>query len=1118
VGACVASCRALLDSTGPWAAMVGAAPGGQPPAAPGAPGPAAGALRDAAAREAAAALGSLLPLVEWACSSLAGAPRADGGAPAPDALPAPAAALLGALSDLAGGALGPVPRLSPGGDLGPGMLLTGREMCGEMVARVALTTPGCVDAVLSLCRLPAGGAAAPADLAGRLMGARVPARAWGALAAVAGGPRAGGLSGVATRETAPWLLALAAAHLDVLFDADVLPVLDVLAQLAAPVLLDPDMARACAEILGADVPGEAPAGGSAHPYVPALAGPQPAAPPPHAACADAVLRRVAGAVHGALLSASKRSVALVTRALRCVLQAPLFEDPRLDGLHAAGGAMRGAVDALLELSRRTPRVARLTALRLCRIWAAAPRGAVPYLGHARFLLLFSTPERPDGDGVTEGVYRPPPDAGAPGAGGGAGGGGGRAVPDPGGDPDMSAAREWASTDHAARAAALCMAEEWARAAAAAPEPAPAGRARDAALAARLLLGVLALDSAGDPELSAVGYKVHGLTHRLKVRLFQAVCVLCNCAASGAAVAAAAAAAEGDLARADAHLAGLSRSPTAAFAEMEAERASRNRTTVGRRGPTGARRRLRGEAGGAGAAGYTAREALEASSPAGLAAALDAAVRRTEQPGVRRLAEMALCRTLCAHEGAAEEFLAPRLGDYSGRGEAGEGAVSYVVVAGQLLLHGSAGGGGDAAAWLPRLLPRLVPWATVHQQGLRSMAHCIIHEVLRAYPRGHPAWDAVPGGAGQEILARLFDLVSDNADLAKVVGYVRPSMGAFDPRAWYGVRDVLRASDSAPGHRKEHQRDFRGDGADGVGAAGSPGQAPQLAFEGCPETLLDRIVAFLRDVRKGDRAAAAEGERERERERQRAAAERERRDAGGAPGAGGADGAGEAGPPGGGEVVYQRKITPEDHKGRLGTLEVEAAMGHDGPALLGAVAGPTAGEAARGVWGGDEGGARRREEGIVVVASLVDKVPNLAGLARTCEIFRAERLVVGDLECTRDPEFESISVTAEKHLPMQEVPPADLVPWLESMRLRGYALLGLEQTATSRTLVGFPFPRKCVLVLGREREGIDPGVLEVLDATVEIPQLGLLRSLNVHVSGAICVYEYVRSGAEGARGD
>jgi tRNA G18 (ribose-2'-O)-methylase SpoU len=32
---------------------------------------------------------------------------------------------------------------------------------------------------------------------------------------------------------------------------------------------------------------------------------------------------------------------------------------------------------------------------------------------------------------------------------------------------------------------------------------------------------------------------------------------------------------------------------------------------------------------------------------------------------------------------------------------------------------------------------------------------------------------------------------------------------------------------------------------------------------------------------------------------------------------------------------------------------------------------------------------------------------------------------------------------------------------------------------------------------------------VLDATVEIPQLGIIRSLNVHVSAAIATYEYTR---------
>lgn len=30
-----------------------------------------------------------------------------------------------------------------------------------------------------------------------------------------------------------------------------------------------------------------------------------------------------------------------------------------------------------------------------------------------------------------------------------------------------------------------------------------------------------------------------------------------------------------------------------------------------------------------------------------------------------------------------------------------------------------------------------------------------------------------------------------------------------------------------------------------------------------------------------------------------------------------------------------------------------------------------------------------------------------------------------------------------------------------------------------------------------------------DICVEIPQLGIIRSLNVHVSGAICIWEYTK---------
>jgi tRNA G18 (ribose-2'-O)-methylase SpoU len=102
-----------------------------------------------------------------------------------------------------------------------------------------------------------------------------------------------------------------------------------------------------------------------------------------------------------------------------------------------------------------------------------------------------------------------------------------------------------------------------------------------------------------------------------------------------------------------------------------------------------------------------------------------------------------------------------------------------------------------------------------------------------------------------------------------------------------------------------------------------------------------------------------------------------------------------------------------------------------------------------------------------------------------------------------------SVTAEKWLPISEVPVDSVKAYLERKRAQGYSVIGLEQTAHSRPLDRFEVPRRTVLVLGREKEGIPVDIIHVLDGCVEIPQLGVVRSLNVHVSGAIAVWEYTR---------
>ncbi|CAD7964713.1 unnamed protein product [Amoebophrya sp. A120] len=188
------------------------------------------------------------------------------------------------------------------------------------------------------------------------------------------------------------------------------------------------------------------------------------------------------------------------------------------------------------------------------------------------------------------------------------------------------------------------------------------------------------------------------------------------------------------------------------------------------------------------------------------------------------------------------------------------------------------------------------------------------------------------------------------------------------------------------------------------------------------------------------------------------------------------------------------------------------------------------------------GAKKKQtrSKLIVVASLIDKAPNLAGLARTCEIFNAEALVVGNKDIIKDPGFQSVSVTAEKWINLLEVKPENLKQFLQlHAELKEYRIIGVEQTHTSVCLSEFKFfpenkelrdknrtkpstgrsrdqqvaqvdeQQGVILLLGAEKEGLPAELIHMCDQCVEIPQRGIIRSLNVHVSAALIIWEYVR---------
>lgn len=71
-------------------------------------------------------------------------------------------------------------------------------------------------------------------------------------------------------------------------------------------------------------------------------------------------------------------------------------------------------------------------------------------------------------------------------------------------------------------------------------------------------------------------------------------------------------------------------------------------------------------------------------------------------------------------------------------------------------------------------------------------------------------------------------------------------------------------------------------------------------------------------------------------------------------------------------------------------------------------------------------------------------------------------------------------------------------------------LAIEIDKESKSSSQYTFPENCNIILGNERTGIEKEILSKCDATITIPQVNPIGSLNVAVSASIVFYEIGKS--------
>lgn len=154
-------------------------------------------------------------------------------------------------------------------------------------------------------------------------------------------------------------------------------------------------------------------------------------------------------------------------------------------------------------------------------------------------------------------------------------------------------------------------------------------------------------------------------------------------------------------------------------------------------------------------------------------------------------------------------------------------------------------------------------------------------------------------------------------------------------------------------------------------------------------------------------------------------------------------------------------------------------------------------------------AKHRQNDLTVVLENIHDPHNVSAIFRSVESIGVDKvyLIYNSNRFPRIGKFSSASakkwVSTEKYTTPEEC--------FAELRRQGYKIYTthLSEEIEQVSLYNLDLTEKCAIVVGNEHMGVSDEAVKLSDRNFVIPMYGMIQSLNVSVSAAICVYEALR---------
>jgi len=151
---------------------------------------------------------------------------------------------------------------------------------------------------------------------------------------------------------------------------------------------------------------------------------------------------------------------------------------------------------------------------------------------------------------------------------------------------------------------------------------------------------------------------------------------------------------------------------------------------------------------------------------------------------------------------------------------------------------------------------------------------------------------------------------------------------------------------------------------------------------------------------------------------------------------------------------------------------------------------------------------KRQNNITVVLENVFDPHNISAVMRTCDAVGIQDIYVLNTRIARHKKWgQKSSSSAAKWLSIHQF--SDANECFAELRKHYSLILTTHLSSDAVSLHEIDFTQSIALVFGNEHEGVSEEIRALADGNFIIPQVGIIKSLNISVACAVTVYEAMR---------